>query len=212
MPALKVTDEQLFPALARVFRDYGYEGATLSRISEATGLEKASLYHRFPGGKDQMAEAVLAHVGELFASHIFAPLREDSPIESRIRKTARRLNEFYEEGQRSCLLDTLSISGGGPKLHRQIHTLYGSWQEAFAAAARAAGLSAAAAAQAAQLAITRIHGALVLARSLGDTAPFREVLTQLPLLLTQGQRAPKSERTRLRLSRASPPPLHRRPD
>jgi len=51
----KITDAQLTDALTDVFRTYGYEGATLSRISEATGLQRASLYHRFPGGKEAMA-------------------------------------------------------------------------------------------------------------------------------------------------------------
>lgn len=33
--------------LLKVFRQHGYEGATLSRISEATGLGRASLCHHF---------------------------------------------------------------------------------------------------------------------------------------------------------------------
>ena len=56
----KITDGQLTEALTRVFQTYGYDGATLSRISDATGLQRASLYHRFPGGKEEMAKFVLA--------------------------------------------------------------------------------------------------------------------------------------------------------
>lgn len=51
--------ETYIPYLLRLFRQYGYDGATLSKISEATGLGKASLYHHFPGGKDEMVEVVL---------------------------------------------------------------------------------------------------------------------------------------------------------
>ncbi|TMV66254.1 helix-turn-helix transcriptional regulator, partial [Thioclava sp. BHET1] len=50
------------PLLAEVFRDCGYEGTALSKITAATGLGKGSLYNFFPGGKEEMAEAVLAHV------------------------------------------------------------------------------------------------------------------------------------------------------
>jgi len=42
-----------------VFQDKGYEGASLADLSQATGLGKSSLYHHFPRGKEQMAEAVL---------------------------------------------------------------------------------------------------------------------------------------------------------
>ena len=59
MASPKVHDEKLIERLTSVFRIYGYEGASLSRIAEATGLQRASLYHRFPGGKEEMAEAVL---------------------------------------------------------------------------------------------------------------------------------------------------------
>ena len=41
----------VLPLLAEVFREHGYEGASLSLISKATGLGKGSLYHFFPGVK-----------------------------------------------------------------------------------------------------------------------------------------------------------------
>jgi AcrR family transcriptional regulator len=44
------------PILLKLFRQFGYDGVTLSKISQATGLGKASLYHYFPGGKAEMAE------------------------------------------------------------------------------------------------------------------------------------------------------------
>lgn len=47
-------------ALAEVFREHGFEGASLSLLSKATGLGKGSLYNFFPGGKEEMMEAVLA--------------------------------------------------------------------------------------------------------------------------------------------------------
>ncbi|WP_315889750.1 TetR/AcrR family transcriptional regulator [Kovacikia minuta] len=46
-------------SLLNLFRQFGYDGVTLSKISQATGLGKASLYHHFPGGKDEMVETVL---------------------------------------------------------------------------------------------------------------------------------------------------------
>ena len=63
-------------ALGEVFRAHGYEGATLALISEATGLGKGSLYHLFPGGKEQMAAEVLADIDAWFELNIYAPLRE----------------------------------------------------------------------------------------------------------------------------------------
>ena len=64
----------LLPQLAEVFRAHGYEGATLTLISEATGLGKGSLYHFFPGGKAQMATEVLTEIDNWFETNIFVPL------------------------------------------------------------------------------------------------------------------------------------------
>ncbi|WP_164094666.1 TetR family transcriptional regulator, partial [Serratia marcescens] len=49
----------LIPILGEVFREHGYEGASLAVIGARTGLGKGSLYHAFPGGKEEMASAVL---------------------------------------------------------------------------------------------------------------------------------------------------------
>ena len=61
-----MSKEEVITKLVPVFRRYGYEGATVSRLSEATGLKKASLYYHFQGGKEQMAEAVLGLIKQLF--------------------------------------------------------------------------------------------------------------------------------------------------
>ncbi len=37
--------------LAEIFREHGYAGASLSEITNRTGLGKGSLYHFFPSGK-----------------------------------------------------------------------------------------------------------------------------------------------------------------
>ena len=51
----KTLDEDVLAGLTEVFQSKGYEAASLQDLARATGLKKASLYHRFPGGKKQMA-------------------------------------------------------------------------------------------------------------------------------------------------------------
>jgi len=58
----KVIDSDILKGLTKVFRSKGYEGANLSELAQATNLKKASLYHRFPGGKQEMAVTVLTHI------------------------------------------------------------------------------------------------------------------------------------------------------
>ena len=58
----KYTHSEVIGNLMHVFRTVGYDGASLSELASPTGLKKASLYHRFPNGKKEMAEVVRAFV------------------------------------------------------------------------------------------------------------------------------------------------------
>jgi TetR/AcrR family transcriptional regulator, lmrAB and yxaGH operons repressor len=183
MPQSKVTDQELYARLIQVFREYGFEGASLTRLSQATGLERASLYHRFPGGKEEMARAVQDHVAEVFHNNILAPLNEAGPLRQKVSEVGKRIRAFYEEGKQSCLLDTLSLAGGGKELQAGLAETYRSWIGAFAEAARQAGYSPAQARKRAEDAVIQIHGSLVMARVTGEKSAFRRVIDQLPNLL-----------------------------
>lgn len=184
MSPRKIDEDELLERLTRVFTLHGYEGASLSRISVMTGLQRASLYHRFPGGKEEMAEAVLARADAIFLNHILAPLSGPGEPAARIRSMARRLDEFYASGKRTCLLDSLSLGEPDSGIFRHVHGSFQTWLDALAGVAREAGASPAAARRLAADALIRIQGALVFTRITGDKRPFKRVLDSLPALLT----------------------------
>jgi len=183
MAITKVNDEELLDRLTDVFRIYGYEGASLSRISEATGLQRASLYHRFPGGKEDMAKAVLERAGEWLGHGVLAPLSGPGKPAERIRKMAQELHTFYSGGKNCCLLDSLSFGFEENEIKQYVRDGMGAWVEALAKVAREAGVPAQKARQQAQDAISRIQGSLVMARILKDYGPFERTLSELPTAL-----------------------------
>src|SRR6478752_6301170 len=64
MPATLMSKPDLLARLMDLFREKGFDGASLSDISESTGLGKSSLYHHFPNGKEEIALQVLEHLVE----------------------------------------------------------------------------------------------------------------------------------------------------
>ena len=184
MPPSKVSEKRLFDKLLEVFRLHGYDGASLSRISEATGLQRASLYHRFPGGKEEMAKSLLKRADRLFEGEILAPLTESGDPKARIRSMVNRLDGFYKGGRRSCLLDTLSLGDSNGALRGPIRTSIKAWIDAMAGVAREAGLSAPVAKRRAEEALVRIQGSLVVARTTGEPASFARALKSIKALLT----------------------------
>ena len=70
-----MSKEEAIIKLVPAFRQYGYEGATLSLLSQASGLGKASLYHYFPGGKSEMAAVVSEYALDLFEKMVLKTLQ-----------------------------------------------------------------------------------------------------------------------------------------
>ena len=64
MPAPLLSKPEMLDRLMNLFRDKGFDGASLADISTATGLGKSSLYHHFPNGKEEIARQVLPDVEE----------------------------------------------------------------------------------------------------------------------------------------------------
>jgi TetR/AcrR family transcriptional repressor of lmrAB and yxaGH operons len=174
-----VTDSELIERLTDLFGRVGFDGASLGDIAATSGLQKSSLYHRFPGGKQQMAAEVAAAVGERFATSILAPLNADSSLTERVQAVGRNLDAFYDAGARNCLLDMLSIGEPGPDASSKLAAVAAAWIGAFAAVAREAGADSATAIARAQDAIAAIEGALVVARVTDDKRPFSRAIERL---------------------------------
>lgn len=184
MALSKVNDAELAERALELFRQQGYEGTSLNDLAAASGLEKASLYYRFPGGKKEIALAAAAHVGEWFEDNIFAPLHEAGPPADRIKIVTRKLRSFYGDGEKPCVLDSLSLRGGPPELAAALSSASKAWIEAFASIARESGLSRKLADDRAHQALIQIEGSLVLSRVTGNRKIFLDTLSKLPELLT----------------------------
>ena len=175
--------EDIIPKLIPVFRNYGYEGATVSRLSEATGLKKASLYHHFRGGKEQMAEAVLIYVGEWLEANIFAPLKSSKVAAERLAEMSQNLEKFYEQGQTPCLLAVMSLGEADNLFHNKLANSLKKWLDELAQLAKEAGATPTEAKLKAEDAMMLIQGALVVARVSNDSQPFHRAVARLPKIL-----------------------------
>jgi TetR/AcrR family transcriptional regulator, lmrAB and yxaGH operons repressor len=176
-----VGEDDLISRLARVFCEVGYNGASLAQLAAAARLQKASLYHRFPGGKAQMAAEVLAAATGWLADHVIAPLCAAGPPPDRLALVVRALDGFYDGGRKSCLLNMLSSprAEDGP-FSPAIRVAFGLLTDAFTRLAADAGCPPEAAAWRARRAVSLLQGSLVVSRGTGTDAPFREFLDHLP--------------------------------
>ena len=180
-------EPQVLEALTAVFMEHGFGGATLSLFTQATGLKRPSLYHRFPGGKLDMALAVARFSREQFFGEVLAPLAREGDPGQRVEETVQNMQRFYEASNNSCLMDGLSLGAKGEDrtaVDQAIREMFVQFIDALTRVAKDFGASPEQADRRAQDAVIRLEGSLVIARGTGDASAFQRTLTQLPGLLS----------------------------
>ena len=166
----------LLAIIGEVFREHGYEGASLALIGEATGLGKGSLYHFFPGGKEEMAKAVIAHIDGWFETHVFAPLQDRIDPRAGIERMLEATDSYFRSGRRVCLIGAFALDDSRDLFAGQIKSYFGRWVAHLAEALTRTGHSPAKAGELAEETVGAIQGALTLARAFDDTAVFSRTL------------------------------------
>jgi AcrR family transcriptional regulator len=104
MPAPLLTKDEMLARLMDLLREKGFDGASLSDISESTGLGKSSLYHHFPNGKQEIALQGLAYLEAQLEQAVFEPMRSsDTPARSSIACSMRSTGSTRADT--ACLLE-----------------------------------------------------------------------------------------------------------
>ncbi|MEO1094815.1 MAG: TetR/AcrR family transcriptional regulator [Cyanobacteria bacterium J06638_28] len=181
---LEMSKEIHLPRLFELFRHYGYDGATLSKIAEATGLGKASLYHHFPGGKEDMVASVLDYSEAWLHANVLLPLASEGTTQERLQKMCDRINDLYAGGTQPCLLAILHSGNGRDLFHDKIKATLATWIGAIATVLMESGWDATTARHRGADAIVAIQGALMVSQGLDDPALFQRVIKTLPQNLT----------------------------
>jgi AcrR family transcriptional regulator len=179
MPAPLKSKEEVIAILLDTFRTDGYDGASLATLSEATGLGKSSLYHYFPGGKEDMIHQVLDRVDAWMNAEVVAPLAGPGTPAARLEHMLDVLGRFYQQGGHACILGRLCASVDSDRFRVRVERLFRSWIDALAKLITESGVPRAVAKKRSEDALIRIQGSLIVCEGLGDQAPFKRTVKQL---------------------------------
>ncbi|WP_315837247.1 TetR/AcrR family transcriptional regulator [Bradyrhizobium prioriisuperbiae] len=183
MGALPKHRSAIIEAAARLFRRQGYAATGINEIAEVAGAPKGSLYHYFPDGKDQIAEAAVRFAG----ARVFKTLEQlssESPSAAALIKTYGRMLQGWMAQSKfrdGCPITTtlLETAPQSPELTAAGREAFDGWCGVIAAALMRDGFTKTEARKLAVLAISSIEGALILSRVQGNGQPIADVTEML---------------------------------
>ena len=170
---------QLISILDDVFRRRGYEGATLSELSHACGLGKASLYHHFPGGKDEMASLLLRRAVAELNDLAYRQLDRPAPWRERLCGFIDGFSQYCAGGTRNCLVAEFTATAARGKFGAEIQLQTEAWLRQLTAAFSETGAPEKRARRRARELLGSLYGSLVVARLLNDPKPFQQTIQRL---------------------------------
>jgi AcrR family transcriptional regulator len=171
------TRERIVQASAELFRRQGFTGTGVKQIVAEASAPFGSLYHFFPGGKQQLGEDVIRSSGALYGELIdlfFTPRAE--PVAATRRFFAAAADTLEQTGYAdACPIATvaLEVSSTNEPLRRACADVFEGWIEKASAHLRARGVPRRRARELAIALLSSLEGAFVLARALRSTEPLR---------------------------------------
>jgi AcrR family transcriptional regulator len=171
------TRERIVDSSAELFRRQGYAATGVKQIVTEAQAPFGSLYHFFPGGKEQLgAEAIRSSgaIYELLIGAVFDPAPDlVTGVRTFFAGAAEHLRETdYAD---ACPIATvaLEVSSSSETMRQACADVFASWITAGTGRHAAAGLSEAKARELTIAMLAALEGAFVLARALRSLEPLQ---------------------------------------
>jgi TetR/AcrR family transcriptional repressor of lmrAB and yxaGH operons len=180
--------ERMVESAIVLLAKHGFQKTSFSDVLAESGAPRGSIYHHFPGGKEQLIAAAMQVAGSR-AVELIEALR-GMPATDVVDGFMMIGRVILEESRLSagCSIVAVTVSSGSDELLEQAGVVFRSWQERLAELLQLGGMSADQAGPFATLMIASSEGGIVLSRAQQSLEPFDAVHRQLRYLLDQSQR------------------------
>ena len=177
--------EQMIRGAAELLASHGVQGTSFSEVLAHTGAPRGSIYHHFPGGKDELVQAAARSVGDGVTA-LLDSIDAASPVE---------VVEAFVDGWRVVLVAgqfeqgcAVAASCLGSDADDDLRALSGeifrTWHAALARALMRSGAGRCQAEDLATICIASVEGALIVGRAEQNDAAFDVLKRQLRRLAT----------------------------
>lgn len=171
--------DRMVASAGKLLARRGLQSTSFSEVLEDSGAPRGSVYHHFPGGKDQMIRSALDAAGdraiELLDRKVGASAEEIATWFLHIWREVLIRGKF----EAGCAVLAVAVAADSPELLDQTARVFRTWRRRLAELLEQGGLQAADAARFAAVLVASSEGAVVLARAEQSLEPFDLVAEQL---------------------------------
>jgi len=175
----------MIASTALLVRERGARATSIDDVLAHSGAPRGSVYHHFPGGRDQLLREATAFAGEVVARRLERGIGRD-PLQALDTFLGTYREELIASGFRSgCPLVAVAIESreDGPGLQDAAGAAFERWAALLARSFTEGGVAEARARELSVMTLAAVEGALVLCRAQRDAAPLDSVHRQLRALL-----------------------------
>lgn len=171
--------EKMVLGALRLLATNGLEGVSFSTVLELTGTPRGSIYHHFPGGKNQLIGLAVGRAGRylLRAMELPAGTTAVAVAEHFLGIWRRVLVDLRCHA--GCAVLAVTVAGSDRALLSQARDVFQSWQAQLAEQLLQGGLSPDRAKAFATILITSVEGAVALSRAAQSPEVFDMTATVL---------------------------------
>ena len=171
------TRERIVYASAELFRRQGYAGTGLKQIAAGSDATLGSVYHFFPGGKEQLADEVLRAGGRFFLA-LYEAIADGAPdLVSAVRDFFAGAGETLLATDFADACPIATVAGEIASTHEVLRVatadVFESWLGALAKDAVQAGVAVERARPLALSVLAVLEGAFLLSRAMRSVEPMQ---------------------------------------
>lgn len=170
---MSATKQRILDASAQMLRRQGYSATGLKQIAAAANAPFGSLYHWFPGGKEQLGQEVIRWAGRGYLGLIQAAIGATDDLEDAVRQFFAAAAEVLEATGYcdACPIATVAgeVASTNDTLREATAEVFESWLSALTASAVQAGVDEATGRAVAIQLVALIEGAFILCRASRST-------------------------------------------
>ena len=170
--------QRMIERTAILLAQKGLQGTSFSEVLEASGAPRGSLYHHFPGGKDELVLAALSKAADLVMDTINRGESKSAAVVAQTFIGLWRMQLVKYDFRAGCAGVAITVATDSPVLLESVGEVFRNWRHRLSALLAKGGVPADRAPAMSATLIAACEGAVLLSRAERSIVPFDLVVAE----------------------------------